>query len=749
MAKDFISLNIREELVKALHETGVIEPTPIQEKAIPILLAGQDIIAQAQTGTGKTLAFVLPILEAIDLNKSAVQALIVTPTRELAIQIAAEVKKLAPVIGANVLAAYGGQDVDKQVHKLKGDVHIVIGTPGRLLDHLRRQTVSFGKLDMLVLDEADQMLHMGFLAEVEEIIAQTPTRRQTMLFSATMPAPIRALAKQYMKEPVDIQIEAKRITLDEIEQVVIETNDREKDAELIKLIQQYNPYLAMVFCRTKKRAGALNKALQEQGMSSDELHGDLSQAKREQVMKKFREAKIQILVATDMAARGIDVEGITHVFNYDIPHDVESYIHRIGRTGRAGRKGIAITFSTPHDRAYLEQIERGIQQQLGGEQRSKQGGLGRNGERTVGGNERAPRTAGAFGSAKGGTRGATTGGRRGARSSEERGGRGTGSARAGVGERGDRSAAGVERSIRGAGARDAAGGARSEVRGAGARGAAGGARSEVRGARSEVRGGRNEMNGANVRGRTTTGIGRAGETIEPRSTGRQGSGMQLRQERSEASPRVMREGNFSNAASRVRGGEAAAAPRAGAERGERTAGRGPRRDGSEAATAARPLGLSAKVAAAKNEAAWGRKPEGEKVDPKRDRAWHGAPAAPEQRSGRPAGASEDGDAGARPVGRPKAPRGASSPYSPYTASNGRKDNMPQDGSPKSGGPRTGGPSTGGPRGGGPRSGAPKAGGPRTGGPKKSGTGNPDNRSRSAKDNGAKGNFAAKSQRKGK
>ena len=433
MAKDFISLNIREELVKALHETGVIEPTPIQEKAIPILLDGQDIIAQAQTGTGKTLAFVLPILEAIDLNKSAVQALIVTPTRELAIQIAAEVKKLAPAVGANVLAAYGGQDVDKQVHKLKGDVHIVIGTPGRLLDHLRRQTVSFGKLDMLVLDEADQMLHMGFLAEVEEIIAQTPTRRQTMLFSATMPAPIRALAKQYMKEPVDIQIEAKRITLDEIEQVVIETNDREKDAELIKLIQQHNPYLAMVFCRTKKRAGALNKVLQEQGMSSDELHGDLSQAKREQVMKKFRDAKIQILVATDMAARGIDVEGITHVFNYDIPHDVESYIHRIGRTGRAGKKGIAITFSTPHDRAYLEQIERGIQQQLGGEQRSKQGGLGRNGERTVGGNERTPRTAGAFGSAKGGARGAATGGRRGARSSEERGGRGTGSARAGAG----------------------------------------------------------------------------------------------------------------------------------------------------------------------------------------------------------------------------------------------------------------------------------------------------------------------------
>lgn len=710
MAKDFIRLNIREELVKALQESGVIEPTPIQEKAIPILLDGQDIIAQAQTGTGKTLAFVLPILEAIDLNKSAVQALIITPTRELAIQIAAEVKKLAPAVGANVLAAYGGQDVDKQVHKLKGDVHIVIGTPGRLLDHLRRETVNFGKLDKLVLDEADQMLHMGFLAEVEEIIAQTPTRRQTMLFSATMPAPIRALARQYMKDPVDIQIEAKRITLDEIEQVVIETNDREKDAELVKLIRQYNPYLAMVFCRTKKRAGALNKALQELGMSSDELHGDLSQAKREQVMKRFRDAKIQILVATDMAARGIDVEGITHVFNYDIPHDVESYIHRIGRTGRAGNKGMAITFSTPHDRAYLEQIERGIQQQLGGEQRSKQGGIGRNGERTVAGVERAPRTAGAFGSgSKGGARTAATGGRRGARSSGERGVRGAGARSAG-GERGT-------------GARGAVGERNAGPRGTGApsgeriiRSAGTGERGEAsRGGRSEGRVERGAVGGRSGRG--AEGAGGRGRASGERSNSRQGSGMQLREERSEGAPRVKREGgNFSNAASRVRGGEAQAAPRSGA------------------AAAARPLGLSGKVAAAKNEAAWGRMPEGEKLDAKqRDRTWHAPGAAPAQRSGRPAGASQDSDV--KPTGRPKASRGASSPYSPYTASNGRKDNMPQDGSPKSSG--------------GPRSGGPKSGGPRSSGPKRSGPGNSDNRSSGAKDSGAKRNFAAKSQRKDK
>lgn len=688
MAKDFISLNIREELVRALLDTGVIEPTPIQEKAIPILLEGQDIIAQAQTGTGKTLAFVLPILEAIDLDKSAVQALIVTPTRELAIQIAAEVKKLAPAVGANVLAAYGGQDVDKQIHKLKGDVHIVIGTPGRLLDHLRRETVNFGKLDKLVLDEADQMLHMGFLAEVEEIIAQTPTRRQTMLFSATMPAPIRALAKHYMKEPVDIQIEAKRITLDEIEQVVIETNDREKDAELVKMIQQYNPYLAMVFCRTKKRAGALNKALQEFGISSDELHGDLSQAKREQVMKRFRDAKIQILVATDMAARGIDVEGITHVFNYDIPHDVESYIHRIGRTGRAGKRGVAITFSTPHDRAYLEQIERGIQQQLGGEQRSKQGGIGRNGERTVAGVERGPRTAGAFGT-KGGARGAATGGRRGARSSGERGARGAGA----------RGAAGGERIISGAG---------SSERSADTRGA--------KGRRSDGRSERGEAGGR--------------ERASERSKGRQGSGMQLREERSEGAPRVKREGgNFGNAASRVRGSEAQAAPRGIAERGERAAGRGPRREGSEAATAAaRPIGLKGKVAAAKNELAWGRMPEGEKLDAKqRDRTWHAPGATPEPRSGRPAGASQENEP--KPARGSKIPRGATNPYSPYTTSNGRKDNVPKDGSPKSRGP--------------------KVEGSRTSGSKRGGTTTVVNRNSNARDNGAKRNFTAKSQHKGK
>lgn len=617
MAKAFTSLNIRPELVKALHDTGVIEPTPIQERAIPILLNGQDIIAQAQTGTGKTLAFVLPILEAIDLNKSAVQALIVTPTRELAIQIAAEVKKLAPVVGAHVLAAYGGQDVEKQIHKLKGDIHIVIGTPGRLLDHLRRETVNFGKLDKLVLDEADQMLHMGFLAEVEEIIAQTPSRRQTMLFSATMPAPIRSLAKQYMREPVEIQIEAQRVILNEIEQIVIETTDRGKQNELVKLIQQYNPYLAMVFCRTKRRAGELNKFLQEQGFSSDELHGDLSQAKREQVMKRFRDARIQILVATDMAARGIDVEGITHVFNYDIPHDVESYIHRIGRTGRAGKNGMAITFATSHDRAFLELIERGIQQSL-----SKSGNVG--GVRTKqAGASAAPRgQRGQSGGGRSGQRGSERSGRSGAASGGTRGGRG--SARSGGRGRATGDAQG-ERFAR-------ANSGEAEVH-------------IVRTARDEQSQAKRESNYAE---RTSGGDHR---------NNRKGSGMQSRNTRNEqGSGGPKREGsqNFGNAASRVRGEQSS------------------RKDNSPAPSEANAVGRRGAVAAAKNDAAWGRTPVSEHTEPSRAR---------EQRGNSSASGKRNTSFGSKPANRegkagsgPKTQRASTSPY---TSSNGRKDSGPK------------------------------------------------------------------------
>lgn len=361
MNVDFSSLGVNENLSSILKQNGITEPTMVQIKSIPELLSGKDIIAQAQTGTGKTLAFLLPIMQGIKTDEHFIQALIITPTRELAIQITAEVKKLISDSDIKILAAYGGQDVESQIRKLKGSIHIVIGTPGRLLDHLRRGSVDFKKLKMLVLDEADQMLDMGFSKDIEMILRQTSHARQTMLFSATMPRGVKVLASQYLKTPVHVHIQNKNITLDEIKQLVIQTTDRAKQDALIKIIQEENPFMAIIFCRTKRRASALNEALQRDGYNSDELHGDITQAKREKVMKLFRDTKIQFLVATDVAARGLDIEGVTHIFNFDIPEDAESYIHRIGRTGRAGQTGKAITFATPKDQEYLTLIENGIQ----------------------------------------------------------------------------------------------------------------------------------------------------------------------------------------------------------------------------------------------------------------------------------------------------------------------------------------------------------------------------------------------------
>lgn len=364
MKLEFSSLGIREEIVNKLKLEGIVEPTPIQKESIPAALKGNDIIAQAQTGTGKTFAFLLPILEKIDPSKKSVQALILAPTRELALQITTEAKKISECVEANVLAVYGGQDVEKQIKKLKGGMHIVVATPGRLLDHLRRGTINLGSVSKLVLDEADQMLTMGFLEEVEYIIKKVPSKRQLMLYSATIPKGIRALTNRYMKNSVEVRVKSSKVTLEEIDQLVVETTDRHKQQALIEDIKQENPFLAIAFCRTKRRAKALNQALGEQGFSSDELHGDMTQSKRERVMKAFRDAKFQILVATDVAARGLDVEGITHIYNYDIPHDVESYIHRIGRTGRAGERGKAITFAAPKDRDFLNMIEKGTNQKI-------------------------------------------------------------------------------------------------------------------------------------------------------------------------------------------------------------------------------------------------------------------------------------------------------------------------------------------------------------------------------------------------
>ncbi|CQR58732.1 DEAD/DEAH box helicase [Paenibacillus riograndensis] len=361
----FKELGVSELLNGLLQGQGIAKPTPVQEEAIPPLVQGLDVIARAKTGTGKTLAFLLPIMDKIRVEQAYPQALIMAPTRELALQITEEARKLARHTGVKILAVYGGQDVEKQLRKLEGGRHLIIGTPGRLLDHIRRGTLDLGGVKMLVLDEADQMLHMGFLEDVETIITAVPYRRQTMLFSATMPDPIKRLASKYMKEPLDIVIKSgSPIPLENIRQQVVECSDRNKEEALIALIERDRPYLAMIFCRTKRRVSKLNEALQAAGYDCDELHGDLSQSKREAVMKRFREAKLQLLVATDVAARGLDVEGITHVFNYDLPLDADSYIHRIGRTGRAGGKGLAITFASPRERAGLELIEHGISQRL-------------------------------------------------------------------------------------------------------------------------------------------------------------------------------------------------------------------------------------------------------------------------------------------------------------------------------------------------------------------------------------------------
>ena len=364
MNKGFSSLKISEVLVQLLLENRITDPTPIQRQVIPVMLAGKDVIAQAQTGTGKTLAFLLPIMQKIVPSEDHVQVLIITPTRELALQITQVAKMLSRSNGAGILAVYGGQDVKLQKKKLKGSIHVVIGTPGRLLDHINRKTVNFTRIKTLVLDEADQMLDMGFLRDVEQIIHNTARRRQTLLCSATMPKAISALSDRYLTSPTHIHAAGKTVTLEIIRQIAVETSDDRKQETLCALIDEYKPFMAIIFCRTKRRAHRLNKELKVRGYSSDELHGDLTQGKREQAMRAFRETKTQFLVATDVAARGLDVDGITHIFNYDMPGSAEGYIHRIGRTGRAGQEGFAITLVGREDRAGLALIERGIKTKI-------------------------------------------------------------------------------------------------------------------------------------------------------------------------------------------------------------------------------------------------------------------------------------------------------------------------------------------------------------------------------------------------
>lgn len=353
----FHELGINQAIQRAITDMGFEEASPIQEKAIPIALSGKDIIGQAQTGTGKTAAFGIPILEKVDTSKDYVQALVIAPTRELAIQVSEEINRLSSYMGIRSLPIYGGQAIERQIKALKKRPHIITGTPGRLLDHIKRKTLRLDRISMVVLDEADEMLDMGFLEDIERILKETPKEKQTLLFSATMPRPIQNLAERFMTNPELIKIKAKEITSPTVEQVYYEVNERQKFDVLSRLLDVENPELTIIFGRTKRRVDELNDALNKRGYMAEGLHGDLSQRQRDVVMKKFREGSIEILVATDVAARGIDVSGVTHVYNFDIPQDPESYVHRIGRTGRAGKTGLATTFVTPREMGQLRSIE--------------------------------------------------------------------------------------------------------------------------------------------------------------------------------------------------------------------------------------------------------------------------------------------------------------------------------------------------------------------------------------------------------
>ncbi|PIH05499.1 DEAD/DEAH box helicase [Clostridium combesii] len=356
----FEELGLSDSIIDVLKNQRIIEPTPIQEESIMLIKNGNDVIAEAQTGTGKTLAFLLPMFENISPDINAIQGLIITPTRELAIQITEEAMKLKEAKDLNILAAYGGKDIGSQIKKLKNNIHLVIATPGRLLDHLNRNTLNFKDLKTLVLDEADEMLLMGFKNDVRSIIENTPRKRQTLCFSATMNSEVKKLAYKNMRDPKLIIIEKEEVTLKNIKQVLIETTDRRKQEDLCKILDEENPFMAIIFCRTKRRVDTLEEALYKKGYNCEKLHGSITQPKRERIMRSFKNLEIQYLIATDVAARGLDITGVTHVFNYDIPENAESYIHRIGRTGRAGEKGYTFLFVAPKDEQTLGMIEREI-----------------------------------------------------------------------------------------------------------------------------------------------------------------------------------------------------------------------------------------------------------------------------------------------------------------------------------------------------------------------------------------------------
>lgn len=345
-------------IVRAIREMGFEKLSPIQEQAIPYLLQGEDIIGQAQTGTGKTAAFGIPAIQHINPDVKKLQTIILCPTRELAIQAAEELRKIAKYMhGIKVLPVYGGQDISRQIAGLRG-VQIIVGTPGRVMDHMRRRTIKLDLVNMVVLDEADEMLNMGFREDMELILGQIPGEHQTALFSATMPKPILEITDRFQNDAKLVKVAAQELTIPLVSQKFYRVKNQDKDAACVRLLEYYQPKLTLIFCNTKKKVDELSDLLKEQGFQAEGLHGDLSQAQRDAVMKRFRNCGTSILIATDVAARGIDVDDVEAVINYDIPQDIEYYVHRIGRTGRAGRKGRSFTFANSREIYKIREIER-------------------------------------------------------------------------------------------------------------------------------------------------------------------------------------------------------------------------------------------------------------------------------------------------------------------------------------------------------------------------------------------------------
>lgn len=358
MTTDFLSFNLRPELTQAIITLGYEQPTPIQEEMIPLMMTGVDVIGQAQTGTGKTAAFALPILNDIRPGGKFPKALIMAPTRELAIQVSEAMSNYGKEMSVRVVTVYGGAPYQRQISELRRGVDVVVGTPGRLIDLLNKAVLNLSDIKTVVLDEADEMLSMGFVEAIETILAETPSEHQTALFSATMPAPIRKLADKYMVSPQSITIKSSQMTIETVEQRVYMVNEREKTAALTRLFEIEDIKSALIFVRTRIGTGELANELSNRGFPAEALNGDLSQDARERTLNRFRAGQLKVLVATDVAARGLDIDDISHVFNYDLPDDHEVYVHRIGRTGRAGRAGIAISLATIYERRKLRDIER-------------------------------------------------------------------------------------------------------------------------------------------------------------------------------------------------------------------------------------------------------------------------------------------------------------------------------------------------------------------------------------------------------